>query len=207
MAIQELSGSVLGLGILWGDLSGKFSLIGATTGVGTLRYGPKQRILMDVEWIDGEFPQTDPGGVWVPTGGDESASPGIIPNTVRDAWVPLIIGDGVNVLTTGLYNAPFYLPQGEIVDVRLWGKEASGSVNLDIWGDLFANVPPTIADSIVNSNPLIISSARKIEKNAAQLATDGWITTVPAGGYFAYPNIASVTTFTQLFLLVQVRRG
>ena len=66
MAIKELTGAVSGIGILWGNLSGKFALVGATAGKGELRYGPKQRILMDVEGVVGEMPYTDIGGVWSP---------------------------------------------------------------------------------------------------------------------------------------------
>ena len=66
MAIIELSGSVLGLSFVHADLSGKFALVGAAAGKGTLRYGPKQRVLMDVEGLTGEIPNTDTGGVWSP---------------------------------------------------------------------------------------------------------------------------------------------
>lgn len=222
----EIAGAVSGIGSASGALSGKYSLVGSAIGRGTLLAGPALRVFMDTGGILGEMTFSDEEGIAVPidvstlTDGrvavwreaenkwvPENLSAAAIPLTVRDAWVPLIIGDGVNALVAGLYPGVFYLPEGEIVDVRLWGKEASGSVNIDLWADLFANVPPTVADSITNANHLIITAARKVEKNQAQLAADGWVVAVPAGGYFGYVSIGSVSTFTQLFLLIQVRRG
>lgn len=225
MAIIEISGIVSGVSYATANISGKFNLAGAVVGKGSLTYGAKPRVLMDVDGFVGEMPYTDVEGVWSPIDAGtiqdgqipvwdeagkrfvyESLGASSVPTTIRDAWVPLIIGDGTNVIGTGLYPGPFYLPEGTIRSVKLWGKEASGSVNVDVWADLFANVPPTVADSITSGDNLIISAARKVEKDAAQLATDGWITAVPAGGYFGYLNIVSISTFTQLFLLIQVRR-
>jgi hypothetical protein len=134
----------------------------------------------------------------------ELASPaltGTPTNNIRDVAIPVVIGNGVDVISTGIVGyleVPFACT---IVAVRLLAKEA-GAIVVDIWKDTYANYPPTDADTITASAvPTITATNIKSE----DVTLTGWTTSIAAGNILGF-NVDSVTTCTQVTLSLTVRR-
>jgi hypothetical protein len=157
---------------------------------------------IDVSAIaDGDVPIWDDTlGVWTvgPMVGGDTVS-----NDVKDVWTLLPIGDAQNSIPTGLWPAPAYLPPGEIQEASLFGKEASGSIVLDLWADVPANWPPTIGDTIVASAKPTITTAQ----SAVNVSRTGWTNTTGSVGKMFYAYVESVTNFTLVTLWVRTRRA
>jgi hypothetical protein len=77
--------------------------------------------------------------------------------------------------------------------------DQSGSVVVDIWKDVYANYPPTVADTITASAKPTITTATKSKDSTLT----GWTTNVSAGDTLRF-NIDSVTTITRLNLTLKV---
>tara|TARA_R110000796_G_scaffold252537_2_gene387474 strand:+ start:24231 stop:28196 length:3966 start_codon:yes stop_codon:yes gene_type:complete len=108
---------------------------------------------------------------------------------------------GGSVLTTGLQTAYHQVKWDcTIASVEVVADQ-SGSVVVDIWKDVYANLPCTDADSITASAPPTLSTAQK-----SQDATlTGWTTALSAGDYL-YFNIDSVTTCTAVTVTLIVTK-
>lgn len=79
--------------------------------------------------------------------------------------------------------------------------DQTGSVQVDLWKDTYANFPPTDADSITASAPVVISSATK----SLDTTLTGWTTSVAAGDIIRF-NIDSASTITRLTISLRVKR-
>lgn len=109
--------------------------------------------------------------------------------------VLLVVIDGFgSVLTTGI--------KGDATInfncfIRGWSllADQSGSIQIDVWKDVYANFPPTVADSITASAPPTLSSAA----SATDTTLTGWTTTVTAGDVLRF-NVDSVSTVTRVTL-------
>lgn len=86
--------------------------------------------------------------------------------------VPLIIGNGVSTISTGVQKVAVEIPaQSKIVRYALYG-DASGSIVIDLWRDYHINYPPTDADTICTSGQEpTLSSARFTRKTVWNEAT------------------------------------
>jgi hypothetical protein len=112
---------------------------------------------------------------------------------------------GSDPLTIGLkaFSPPMAFA-GKIVSWSILSSDpavTSGSVVFDIWKDVFANYPPTVADTITAAAKPTLTTA-----TAAQSATlTGWTTTFAVGDIFAF-KIDSVTSLkcVTLTLVAQV---
>lgn len=114
--------------------------------------------------------------------------------------IGITIGDGTNVITTGVkgyFPVPFACT---INNVTLIAKE-SGSIVIDIWKDTYANTPPTDADSITASAPPTISAAAKSQDTTLT----GWTTSIAAGDVIGY-NVDSISTITLVTLVLKVTK-
>jgi hypothetical protein len=89
------------------------------------------------------------------------------------------IGDGANVITTGLKGI---VPAAFAAEVRQWTLAANevGSIVLDVWKCPFADGPPVALDSIVGASPPAISAAQFA--NSDDLS--GWVTDVALNDLF-----------------------
>jgi hypothetical protein len=88
-----------------------------------------------------------------------------------------------------------------INSVTLLG-DLTGDAVVDIWVDTYANYSPTVADSICGSNKPTISSSNK-----GQLTSfSTWTTTSIAAGSIAVINLDSVSTITDLTIIVKVTK-
>jgi hypothetical protein len=70
--------------------------------------------------------------------------------------------------------------------------DVSGSIEIAVWKDTFANFPPTIADIISASAPITLSSAQTVE----DLTLTGWTKTVTAGDVICLNVNALATSIT-----------
>jgi hypothetical protein len=85
---------------------------------------------------------------------------------------------------------------GTIQSVMLLADQ-TGSVSVGIWKDVYANFPPTIADSIVASAPPTLSSAVKSEDSTLT----GWTTALAAGDVLRF-YLTSCADITKLLLVL-----
>ena len=120
-----------------------------------------------------------------------SAGSGVTTQTID---MLAILGDGINVLTTGVKG---YIPFDFAATIVQWTllADISGSVQLDIWKDTYANYPPTVADTITASAKPAISAATK---NQSSTLT-GWTTSIAAGDVLGI-NVDSAATLKQVTL-------
>jgi hypothetical protein len=113
----------------------------------------------------------------------------------------IFIGDGVNLISTGV-NGYLEIPfDCEITSVRLLAKE-SGAIVVDIWKDTYANYPPTNADSITSATPpTIVASGQKYEDTTLS----GWTTDIAEGDILGI-NVDSVDTITEVCLSIRGKK-
>jgi hypothetical protein len=129
-------------------------------------------------------------------------------STSTPAWSPepfyytlhYTIGGYGTVIPTGVIGDLQAPAAGTIVSAALMADQ-TGSVSVDIWKDSYANYPPTVADSIVASSPLVVSSGVGV----LDQTLSGWTTAVAAGDCFRF-NVNSVTTVTRLTIALRIRR-
>jgi len=79
--------------------------------------------------------------------------------------------------------------------------DQTGSIQIDIWKDTYANYPPTDADSITASAPPSISSSNKSEDTTLS----GWIKTINAGDVLVF-NVDSASTIQRAVLILKVKK-
>jgi hypothetical protein len=109
-----------------------------------------------------------------------------------------IDGDG-SVLTTGAKKAYVTVPfAGTIVAWTLLADQA-GDVVVDVWKDVLANFPPTVADTITAAAKPTLSAA----SSGTSSTLTGWTTAVAAGDVLEV-NVDSVATITKLVLQLKV---
>lgn len=122
-----------------------------------------KRIERRLTFAAGGVPPTLHAETHAPAGSDPITFAG-----AQIGWT-VVIGDGVNPITTGFYGfdrVPFdFTPMG----VVLFG-DASGSIEVDLYKDIYANFPPDAADSIVASAKPTLASAQ----NSKDVTLTGW---------------------------------
>lgn len=75
--------------------------------------------------------------------------------------IEYVIGNGVVVPTTGVSLTGVEIPWPGRIDRWTLEADATGSIVIDIWKDIFSNYPPTVADTIITSGKPTLSSVRK----------------------------------------------
>lgn len=76
--------------------------------------------------------------------------------------------------------------------------DVTGSAEVGLWKDTYANYPPTVADSITASATPTITSATKAQSSTLT----GWTTSVNAGDIIRF-NVNSCTNITRLTISIQ----
>lgn len=111
--------------------------------------------------------------------------------------IPIRLGNGVAVPSTGAMPVAIYIPRK--CKIRAWSivADASGSIVVDLWRDVLANYPPTVADTIVSSGKPTLSSARTA---SASPTNTTWPNRVLLAGHYLLPNIDSVSTVKMVML-------
>jgi len=110
--------------------------------------------------------------------------------------IDIIIGDGDNVISTGI-AVGCEVPHGILLtSVRVGALDGlTGSIKIDIWKDTYANYPPTDADTITGGNEPEISSGVKDEDTTLT----SWTKTLSKGDWLIF-NVDSVSTFKKVII-------
>jgi len=114
--------------------------------------------------------------------------------------VGITIDGGGSAITTGVkgfIEVPF---AGTITQATVL-LDQSGSIVIDVWKDVYANYPPTDADSITAAAPPTVTTAT----NSQDSTLTGWTTSVAAGDILGF-NVDSITTATRATLVLKIRR-
>jgi hypothetical protein len=122
--------------------------------------------------------------------------------------ITITLDGGGSVLTTGAMGV-FRVPRA--CTITKWtvlaadGAMLSGSIVLDLWKDTWANYLAgtlTVADTITAAAKPTVSAARGAESSSLT----GWTPAITAGDAIAV-NVDSVSTFTRVALVLEVRFG
>jgi hypothetical protein len=111
--------------------------------------------------------------------------------------IQAVIDAGTDVLAVGSQAIARIPWDGTIVRASAFSP-VSGSVQVDVWKDTYANWPPVDGDSITASAPIAISSGTKTE----DATLTGWTTSVTRGDVIIF-NVDSATTVTKVVLVLE----
>ncbi len=114
--------------------------------------------------------------------------------------IEYVIDGGGVAITTGI-KGDLEIPFGCTINRVTLLADQSGSIVIDIWKDVYANYPPTNADSITASAKPTITTATKSQDSTLT----GWTTTITAGDTLRF-NVDSITTCTRVTLSLKVTR-
>ena len=131
---------------------------------------------------------------------DVNANWDTIDSKLHAACIAFVIDGGGQAITTGIkgdLEIPFAC---EIMGVTL-GADQTGSIQVDIWKDTYANFPPTDADSITASAVPAISSSNKYQDSTLT----GWTKSISAGDILRF-NVDSVSTIQRCTVSLKVKR-
>jgi len=135
----------------------------------------------------GQFIRTDAAGTGVEYA-DDIAS------------ITFIIDGGGTVLTTGVHG-DLEIPYNCTIERVTLLADQTGSVEIDLFVDTFANYPPDVTDSIVAAAPPTITT----DDNSQDATLTGWTTALASGSTIRY-NINSVTTIQRVTIALLVRK-
>jgi hypothetical protein len=110
--------------------------------------------------------------------------------------VTFVVSGGSVVLSTGPVGAYATIPFASKVTGWRILNDVSGSIDFDIWKDTYANFPPTVADSIIGTDTVGVTSDVKNE----DLTVTGWTNFV--AGDVVTVNINSVTSVMNVQLVL-----
>lgn len=110
--------------------------------------------------------------------------------------IPVVVGDGTNVVATGLH-VPIYIPIACEITAWAMGADAAGSIVIDLWVDSHANYPPDVSDTIWGTKPALAAAI----KNSAS----GLSIAIPAGSWIL-PNVDSAATVKRVNLSLVARK-
>lgn len=119
-------------------------------------------------------------------------------DNLKTSAIAVTLDGAGSAITTGIKGYLLVPFDGIISEVTLLADQ-SGSIVVDIWKDVYANYPPTDADSITSATPPTISSALK----AQDTTLTGWTTTLTAGDVLGF-NVDSITTVTRVHVILKV---
>lgn len=114
------------------------------------------------------------------------------------AAILLIVDGGGSAITTGV-KADLEIPFNCTIQRATLLADTTGSIVVDIWKDIYANYPPTVADTITASALPTISSSNKYQDSTLT----GWTTTINAGDTLRF-NVQSASTITRICLSLKV---
>ena len=119
-------------------------------------------------------------------------------------WGVVFDGQGSAITNGSICYTPPIPWAGTIVGWRIQSIDdgaVSGSIVVDVWKDIYANYPPTVADTIAGTDKPTITSA-KINKDDT---LTGWgSTTVSINDIFGF-HVDSITTLTRAMVAVLIQ--
>lgn len=111
------------------------------------------------------------------------------------------VDGGGSEIATGIV-ARAYLTDPWTIDQVTLGADQDGDVVVDIWKDIHANFPVTVADTITASAKPTLSA----EDTYQDGSLSGWTTAISSGDWL-YFNIDSVTTIEYLTIILKLTRS
>ena len=115
----------------------------------------------------------------------------------NDSALVFIIKDADSTGLKGFLHIPF----GCTITGYSVLADAAGNVVIDIWKDIFANFPPTIADTITAAAKPTLAAAQGV----LSTVLTGWTVAIVAGDVLAF-NIDSTGTLTALTITIFVTK-
>jgi len=117
------------------------------------------------------------------------------------------IGDGTNVITTGIKKSLLVPFACTITGWTLLADDASttpGALVIDIWNNTYANFPPLVANTIIptGTKPTITATTTK----GQSVSVTGWNVTINANDILRF-NVDSVTAIKSATLILSVTRS
>lgn len=139
-----------------------------------------------------------------------ASEPGVGANW-QDYWMPLVDGNQTSAIVVHMDGVNYPITVGD----KTWCEipyactlksvtmlaSPSGSIVVDIWKDVYANYPPTVADSIVSTSPPTISGGTK----STDTILSGWTTSIAAGDILWF-HVNSCTSISKLSLNLELAR-
>ncbi len=117
--------------------------------------------------------------------------------SLKDSAIAFVINDADATGLKGFLQVPF----GCTITGYSILANIAGSIVVDIWKDIFANFPPTIADTITAAAKPTLAAAQGI----LSTVLTGWTVAIAAGDVLAF-NIDSVTTITKITITLFVTK-
>lgn len=133
---------------------------------------------------------------------DEAPFVGFPPAPYNDKidTIGITVDGGGAAITTGI-KGYFSVPYDcTIIGNRVMADQ-SGSIVFDVWKDIWANYPPTVADTITAAAKPTLSAADHSEDTTLT----GWTKSIKAGDVLGY-KVDSATTVTRVTLQLMVLR-
>ena len=118
---------------------------------------------------------------------------------VKDRELLAVIQGASGVIATGISGDVRVDFPCTIVGWTLLADQ-TGSIQIDIWKDTYANYPPTVADTITAAAKPLISSG--VKNSSTTLS--GWTITIAAGDTLRF-NVDSVTAINRVTLALHLR--
>ncbi len=111
--------------------------------------------------------------------------------------INLTIDGAGSTITTGI-KARVTVPFPCTLSAATMLADQTGSIVIDVWKAAYGSYPPSVANTIVASAPLTISSANKSQ----DLTLAGWTKSVSAYDTFIF-NVNSATSITQVNVVME----
>ncbi len=115
--------------------------------------------------------------------------------------IGITIDGGGQAITTGI-KGDISIPYNCTISSAVLLADQSGSIVIDVWKDVIANFPPTVADTITASAKPTLSSAT----NSTDSTLTGWTTAVSAGDILRF-KVDSATTVQRVTLVLNVQKA
>jgi hypothetical protein len=125
---------------------------------------------------------------------------GLHSSSLTYASIQFVIDGGGAVITTGV-KGDLEIPFACTIDRVTALADTSGSINVSIWKDVYANYPPTTADTITASANVTITTATKSQDSTLT----GWTKSITADDTLRF-NVESCATITRVTISLRVRR-
>lgn len=119
---------------------------------------------------------------------------------VSTTAVGFVIDGGGDEIETGI-KGDLYIPFDCTITAVTMLADQSGSIVIDIWKDIYANYPPTNADSITASAVPTITT----DTDSQDTTLTGWTTSISAGDTLRF-NVDSVTDIERVTIILTVTK-
>lgn len=114
--------------------------------------------------------------------------------------ITFIMDGGSSTIATGI-KGDLEIPFACTISRWTLLADRSGSIQIDIWKNTYANFPPTVANTITGSAKPLISGAVKGQSSTLT----GWTISINAGDILRF-NVDSVATIRRAVLSLKVQK-